>query len=175
MVKNIEISKRLLLASLFASFFVKPVYAQNAKKLKLVGRGQLNMFGLKIFDAELYSFSGIYNPEDSFSLKLTYLRNFSAKEISKSAISEIEAQGYKNKVQLEKWREKMNAIFPNVKKNSYIIGHKDEKGAAIFYYNGNYIGKIDDKAFSKVFFDIWLGKNSSQPKLRDKLINHNNR
>lgn len=167
-----KISKRLFLFSFFSLFANNIAIAQNTKN-KLIGRGRLVVFGLKIFDAELYSNSGKYNPDAPFSLKLTYLRKISGKEIVQKSINEIEAQGFKDKKQLAIWREKMNAIFPNVSIGSYILGHRDENGHVIFYSNGKFIGKIEDSIFSKVFFDIWLGKNTSQPKLRNQLINHN--
>ena len=43
-------------------------------------------------------------------------------------------------------------------------------GHAVFFLDGRKIGTIADRAFTRRFFDIWLGRNTSRPGLRRKLL-----
>ena len=48
-----------------------------------------------------------------------------------------------------------------------------EEKKSIFYFNNVKVGVITDKAFSKLFLDIWLSPKTSQAKLRAQLLKGN--
>ena len=44
------------------------------------------------------------------------------------------------------------------------------KGQITFHYEGSQPTVVLDEKFARAFLNIWLGENSSQPKLRDQLL-----
>jgi hypothetical protein len=64
----------------------------------------------------------------------------------------------------------MRKIFPDVDKGDSLTGIYTTSKESIFYLNDKEIGRIRDPGFGKVFFNIWLGKDTSEPALREKLL-----
>ena len=46
----------------------------------------------------------------------------------------------------------------------------NQKDKTLFYLNGKNIGEIQSLTFAETFLDIWLDENTSEPKLRLKLL-----
>lgn len=136
----------------------------------LVGEGRMTFLGFRVFDAELYAPGGSYKANAPFALRLTYLRNFKGSAITKSSIEEIQRQGVRDQAKLERWKKQMRAIFPNVSRGQSITGVRDGNGHAVFYLGQRRIGTIADREFTRRFFAIWLGSNTKDPALRDRLI-----
>jgi hypothetical protein len=139
-------------------------------KQKLIGKGRFSFLIWNVYDAKLYSPNGIYNTNQPFTLKLTYLRDILGVDIAKSTIDEIRKQGFKNELKLAKWNEQILRIFPDISTNESLTGTFTEKKTIIFYNDNKFIGEIKDKEFAKLFFDIWLGEKTSAPHLRKQLL-----
>lgn len=137
---------------------------------RLVGEGQMTFLGFRIFNAELFAPGGVYQRSNPFALRLTYLRNFKGTAISDQTIKELSRLGAGTPSQRQNWREQMNRIFPNVSKGQNITGIRKNSRTTVFYSNGRRIGEISDPAFTGAFFDIWLGTNTKNPKLRARLV-----
>ena len=73
--------------------------------------------------------------------------------------------GFDNEKSLQIWHKKLLQIFPNVDRNTAIIGIKNTNQHSIFYLDKKYLGTFRDKEFTKWFFDIWLSEETSEPKL----------
>lgn len=163
----------LLIASVFsathAAADLRPA-ARSVPAAELVGKGRMTYLGFKVFDAELYAPNGAYNASGQFALKLTYLRNFKGKDIVDSTVKEIKRQGGVSKAQLSSWEKQITAIFPNVSPGQSLTGVRTSKGNTVFYSGSRKIGTISDPAFTKKFFNIWLGNNTRNPGLRTKLV-----
>ena len=63
----------------------------------------------------------------------------------------------------------MAKIFPDVKPGDQIVGIY-RAGAATFLYNNREIGQINDPEFARLFFGIWLDPRTTEPKLRNRLL-----
>lgn len=63
----------------------------------------------------------------------------------------------------------MGRIFPDVRPGDHIVGVQlpDE---ARFFYNDRSLGTVDDPAFARAFFAIWLDAKTSAPELRAALL-----
>ncbi|MET1411901.1 chalcone isomerase family protein [Roseibium sp. HPY-6] len=144
--------------------------ASSVPSAQLVGKGRMTYLGFKVFDAQLYAPNGAYKASGPFALKLTYLRNFKGKAITESTVKEIKRQGGASASKLASWEKQMLSIFPNVSPGQSITGVRTAKGNTVFYYGGRKIGAINDPAFTKRFFAIWLGNNTRNPGLRAKLV-----
>jgi hypothetical protein len=146
-------------------------YIQNPKT---VGEARLEVMFFDIYDATLIASDGNYDPEKPFALALTYLREFDGEDIASRSIDEMRDQGMKDEVKLAKWFEKMQQVFPNVDKGQTLTGVVDDGQRSHFFFNDSKIGTIDDPEFTKWFFNIWLAEDTSEPKMRQKLLGLSN-
>jgi len=135
-----------------------------------VGAGRMTYLTLPVFDATLYAPGGVYSASKPFALKLSYLRTLKGRDIARSSVEQIRRQGGHGEAQLTAWGETMADIFPDVAKGTILTGVRHADGATSFYQSGKVIGRVEDPAFGRAFFDIWLGAKTSQPALRQKLL-----
>lgn len=151
-----------------------PVYAKDLGEFieqpQLVGKARLTMYFFDIYDATLIAPQGKFTSEKPFALELTYLRDFDGEEIASRSVDEMRKLGMKDEVKLAKWYQEMNDIFPNVKENETITGIVDEQQISHFYIDDQLLGHVHDKEFSKWFFSIWLSEDTSEPKMRKRLL-----
>lgn len=135
-----------------------------------VGAGRMTYLTLPVFDAALYAPGGVYSTAKPFALKLTYLRNLKGRDIARSSVEQMRRQGGHGEAQLTAWGEAMADMFPDVAKGTTLTGVRHADGATSFYQSARVIGRVEDPAFGRAFFDIWLGAKTSQPALRKKLL-----
>lgn len=137
------------------------------------GTGKLTFYGLNVYEASLWVSSG-FKPNDfedhAFALDLHYLRNFSAADIAKRSLEEMQRIEPVPEQKVVQWMNVLNEVLPNIKKGDRLIGvHKPEAGVT-FWLNGKRSGEIKDVEFSRQFFAIWLSPKTSEPKLRKALV-----
>lgn len=137
---------------------------------QLVGKARLSIMFWDIYDAELIAPDGKFASQQPFALVLTYLRDFEGEDIASRSIDEMRNQGMHDEIKLAKWYEQMQQIFPNVVKGAKITGIVDSVQHSHFYFNNEYAGKVEDPEFTQCFFNIWLSKQTSEPKMRKQLL-----
>lgn len=137
---------------------------------EVVGEGRMKYMFWSVFDASLYAPDGVWSEDAPFALSLSYLRELEGEAIVQASIDEIRAQGITDQAVLDRWSAEMAEIFPDVDERTTITGVVDQEGHANFFRNGEPIGTIADPEFSRSFFNIWLGEDSSQPELRTQLL-----
>ena len=137
----------------------------------LNGQGLLRFFGLKIYQAALFSEhkSGeIFNSK--FFLRIKYFRDFKGKDIAKISFKEMHRLNLIAKEKESVWLAWMEENFPDIKKNDVLTGvYKPEEGIKL-YHNETVVTNFKDKDFARSFFLIWLHENTSEPKLRQGLL-----
>ena len=132
------------------------------------GSGEFRRFGFLVYEATLWA--GGEDPlRPPLALKLTYKRNISGRDIADASVKEIRNLGVADEARLRGWCEQMAGIFPDVRPGDHILGVQlpDE---ARFFFNDRSIGTIDDPAFARAFFAIWLDARTSAPDLRAALL-----
>lgn len=134
------------------------------------GEGRMKFMMWNVYDATLFAPEGKYDADKPFALKLDYLMTLKGDDIAERSIKEIKDQGFDDFEKTVKWEKTLKEIFPDVNEGTTITGIRNEKGHALFFKEGQKIGEIEDQEFTKKFFDIWLGENTSAPKLRKKLL-----
>lgn len=141
---------------------------------RLFGKARLAMWGFQIYDARLWApagFDAANYGNQPLALELAYLRDFSAADIASRPIKEMRRSVAVSEVQAAQWTADLLRVIPDVKKGERILGvHRPGAGAA-FWVNGKASGEIRDAEFAKLFFGIWLSPKTSQPKLREALVN----
>ena len=162
---------------------------------QLIGQGRMRIMLWNLYDIKLYASAGNYQTQQPFALELSYLRKIKGKQIAKQGLVEMRKQGWDDEQQLTKWLDFMLATFPDVKKNSLLVGVYAGAGKTVFLEQqplsksdsgkadsgkrkpdkisltpSRVIGQIEDESFAKAFFDIWLGEQTTAPKVRRKLL-----
>lgn len=162
--------RRLLLLS-FACLFATPVFAEvpQLPGAQKVGAGRMTYLSLPVFDATLYAPGGVYSASKPFALKLSYLRTLKGRDIARNSVEQMRRQGH-SETKLGVWGKAMAGIFPDVSKGTSLTGVRHADGSTSFYQAGKVIGRVEDPAFGRAFFDIWLGEKTSQPALRKQLL-----
>lgn len=159
----------LLLISFGALSMPQPVN-KHMPAADIVGEGRFTYLFWDVYDAQLYAPKGTWTDAPPYALTLTYLRDFDGEDIAKRSVKEMKGQGFKDKAVLENWEKVMADIFPNIKEGEQLTGILKEDNTTVFYKGEQEIGVVEDKAFGEKFFAIWLNENTSEPKLRAKLI-----
>lgn len=141
------------------------------------GTGKLTFFGLNVYDASLWVSSG-FKANDfgdhAFALELSYLRNFSASDIAKRSMEEMQRIEPLTEQKMSVWAKALSEAFPSVKKGDRLVGVHSPGVGVTFWLNGKRIGEIRDAEFSRQFFAIWLSPKTSEPKLRMALLGYVN-
>ncbi len=140
----------------------------------LAGGGSYRWFGLKLYDARLWSARKAVSPDNwettPFALELVYARSLYGERIAKASIDEMRQLNMGTPAQHAAWLEAMKRVFPDVKEGTQLIGLYQPGGATQFLRDGQPAGEIADPEFGKAFFAIWLHPKTSAAKLRSALF-----
>jgi Chalcone isomerase-like len=142
--------------------------------LSVRGEGLLRFFGMKVYDARLWTQSKAHSFADTFALELVYDLGLKGKDIAERSVAEMRKQGLGDDAKLARWGTEMARIFPDIKKGDTLIGVFVPGKEARFFSRDKLIAAIPDPEFAKAFFDIWLSEKTSEPKLREKLLGVSN-
>lgn len=171
---NSPIADRLASASrrsLILAAAVSPLAALASSDptagLKRWGSGEFRRFGFLVYEATLWAAADPQHPP--LALRLTYKRNIAGQAIAEASVKEMRNLGVADEASLKRWGDQMAALFPDVKAGDQIIGLYQPE-AARFYLNERLLGRVDDPAFARAFFAIWLDPKTSAPDLRALLL-----
>ncbi|OQW87827.1 MAG: hypothetical protein BWK72_10955 [Rhodoferax ferrireducens] len=150
-----------------------PEVAASLPQASWSGSAQLRVFGLAIYQAQLWVGAG-FRARDygqfPLALSLTYQRRVSAQAMAERSLDEMQRQTPLRAAQEADWLAAMQALFVDVAANDRLTGvHLPEQGAH-FWLNGRRLGEVADPLFSRRFFGIWLDTATSQPDLRVALL-----
>lgn len=161
----------LTLLALMATFSTNQTIASEPLRHKeLIGESMYSYLFWDVYHISLYSGSKEFSFNNPFTLNLTYQREFKGTDITKQSITEMKGLGLKNENQLQKWRQEMLNLFPDISEGDTLTGIFAPQKGSKFYKNGNFIGEVKDHEFGLWFFGIWLNPNTSEPDLRSKLL-----
>jgi hypothetical protein len=139
----------------------------------LAGAGRLTWYGFHVYDATLYA-PPRFEPSDPigqrFVLELTYARRLDGRRIADASRDEIERLGFGTPAQRTRWHVQMRELFPDVERGRRLAGVNVPGEGARFYVDGQFLGSIDDPAFARAFFAIWLDERTQAPQLRESLL-----
>lgn len=139
-------------------------------ELSLVGQSKLRVLFWDVYESSLYSQDGTYRPNHfPLTLKIRYLRDIEAKDLVKQTAKEWKRMNMQNIAQ-ERWLSQLADLWPDLKTNDELLFFVDENFTNQFYYNGDYLGSIDNEAFAPQFLAIWLSEKCRFPTLRKELI-----
>ena len=134
---------------------------------------RLRVWGFEVYDARLWTPVGFRHSQYaqySFALELQYLRRLEGAAIASRSIDEMRRVGSFSDAQAQSWLAAMRELFPNVSAGERITGVNLPGVGAEFWVNGQRVGAVNDLAFARLFFGIWLDERSSEPKMRAQLL-----
>ena len=137
-------------------------------KQTIVGKANFQFLFWNIYDAKLISENGSF-PANKFALILKYNKDFSKKSVVDETINQLKKQKTFKEKELKEVNTLLNKAFREIKKNNKFVGIKNND-KAIFYFQNEKVLETDNSEFIKIFFDIWLRKNSQNPKFTQELL-----
>lgn len=140
---------------------------------RLVGKGVLRFFGLRVYEARLWAAAG-FPAEDyarhPFALELVYDRKLEGMAIAERSIAEMRRVGSFTEEQARQWLELMKQAFPDVQAQDRLLGLNDGQGEVRFFHNGRQTAQLRDAEYARRFFGIWLSPQTSAPAMRSSLL-----
>ena len=146
------------------------VKAKVNTPLTEVGSGTYRKFGFRVYNAELWSPNGTWDPQKPYVLQLHYTRSLSKDTLVDTVMDDIRDQNVADEATFARWDAQITKILPAVEDGDTITGVALPGKNTLLFYNGKQIASIHDDALSKAFFDIWLGDQADE-NLRGKLLN----
>lgn len=140
---------------------------------QVVGSARLRVWGFDVYDVRLKAGPGFDSARFAdvpLALELSYLRNLKGPDIAERSLDEMRNLDTIDPAQAERWLTAMRSLFPDVKKGDRITGVHQPGRGALFYLNDRLLGEVADPRFSRLFFGIWLSPKTSQPAMRETLL-----
>jgi hypothetical protein len=144
--------------------------AAQAGAMTRLGEGTMRWFGLKIYEARLWTPGGAPDFARPLRLELRYARALRGAAIAERSDEEIERLGFGTPAERAAWLAAMQRLFPDVAPGDTLAGEHVPGFGARFLRNGAPLGEVADPAFSRAFFSIWLDPRTSAPQLRAALL-----
>jgi hypothetical protein len=139
----------------------------------LQGEATFRFFGLQLYDIRLWApttFVADSYAGHPFALELVYARKLEGQAIAERSLAEMRRGGTIDAERARTWLAFMTAAFPDVNNRDRITGAHDGQGGVRFFFNGKPTAQLQDKAFARLFFGIWLSSQTSAPALRRSLL-----
>lgn len=143
--------------------------ASLTESLEKVGETTLRVMFFRVYDAELWTDTGSYPPDQEWLLQLTYKRDITADQLVEQTAEEWQELGYELTEEREQWLAELSAMWPDVSDGDCLLAHAASPTETVFYNAGGALGRIESEAFTEAFFAIWLSPDSSFPRNRDQL------
>ena len=135
----------------------------------MVGQARLKVLFWNIYDSALYTPSGTWQGEGPYQLSLHYLRDIPVHQLIEQTDKAWREQRRTHPRQAE-WLVQLADIWPDITEGDNLVLSVATSGHSGFWFNGEFIGAIQDEDFGPLFGGIWLDADSPQPDLRAKLI-----
>ena len=149
----------------YPSFELAPLKKQFTE----VGQANLKVWFWHVYNSKLYTPTGKYQQSDPCVIfEINYQMDIAKTDLIDSTIDNWQHLGVaKNSYQ--PFIKSLHTIWPDVADGDQLtlIVNADK---STFYFNGNNIGSINSKTFGPLFLSIWLSKDTTQPKLRKRLL-----
>lgn len=150
-----------------------PAVTTHLPNAKLVGQARLRVLIL-IYDAGLYAPAG-FNAANPYAtpiaLEVNPARAFRSTTVVSRLETELQRQKNLSETQVAKYVAAFSAVMPAMEENVPLTGVYQPKQGWTLFHKGVAIGKWADDTFARAFFDIWLGADTSQPAVRQSLMN----
>lgn len=138
---------------------------------QLIGETTFSILFWDLYKSKLQTTTGKYpidDQKDTLIYEINYLIDISKNDLIKRTIEQWQHIGVPEE-SFKDFIPQLEQIWPNITQGDTLALLIYNKGS-VFYFNQQYIGAIEAPEFGNTFLDIWLSKNTSQPKLRSELL-----
>ena len=134
----------------------------------LIGEGVLKVFIWDIYTIRLFSKTKLFNTNQPIVLEFEYLRDTSKKSVIRASLKELSKINIpKSKLMI--WEKYLNDTISDMNKGEKAALFWEPGKQITFYAQGRLEKLIEDKEFADAYINIWIGENTSRPKLRKKI------
>lgn len=154
-------------------FWLFSVPAAVQANWQLVGEGEFSYLFWDLYQAQLFSPDGRfvdYQQSKPLKLELTYQRDITVADFVDATLAQWEQQHGQLSADKKRWGGLLGNIWRDVKTGDRLACVYLPSGHTEFFLNDAPLGVIEDQAFGPLFLDIWLGTNTTAPKLRARLL-----
>lgn len=156
--------KKLLLILIFVGNYTV------ASEMKLIGQGTLKVLFFEVYDVRLLADSKAFSWKNKFQLEFEYKREVKKESVIESSVKEIRRQSNVLDKDINRWQEYLEQSIHPVQEGSQATVSWNPNGQITFHYQSSEPTTIEDENFARAFLNIWLGEETSQPKLRNQLL-----
>jgi hypothetical protein len=144
-----------------------------ASEMKLIGQGTLKVLFFEVYDIRLLADSKPFSWKNKFQLEFEYKREVKKETVIESSIKEMRRQSSFLDKDINKWQEYLEISIKPVQEGSQATIEWNPRGTITFQNEGAKSVTIKDESFARSYINIWLGEETSQPNLRNQLLNKN--
>jgi hypothetical protein len=136
-----------------------------------VGSALFTVLFWDIYNSTLYSDSGVFidgDTKQTLVFKIDYLKDITRDDLIERTVEQWQHLEVQESEYLHFIPELID-IWPNISAGdslTLLIQNQNSR----FYFNGDYIGSITQSSFGPLFLSIWLSPQTSQKRLRRKLL-----
>ena len=158
--------------------FVTPMGAQADWKtrypdLQVVGTGVLKVFFMDIYRVTLHSKERDYSVSDHFALEFDYKRSVSKKTVIDASMDELSKAPSVGSVEIKAWKQVLEKGISDMQAGEKASVVFSKTGDVEFWVENQEPISFKDLKFAENFAAIWLGPQTSHPKLRLALLGKN--
>lgn len=137
-----------------------------------IGNGELRWFGLRIYNAALWSGRQPFDPSARFAMQLTYHRSISRERLVQTSVDEMRRLGTapSQPTVLAQWENQLRKAFVDVAAGDQLIGVNLPGYGMRLYDHRKLVADIPDPDLARAFFGIWLNEASRDQALRRQLL-----
>jgi hypothetical protein len=165
-MRNILLIILLSLNTSFASEMQKEAFSSPT----IIGEGTLKVFFMEIYDLRLIADSPTFSWQNKFKLDFIYTRDLKKDSVIKSSIKELRRQSSVSESDIESWQGYLEQSIKSVQQGTHATVLWNPEGHVTFHYENGDPTTIEDEGFARAFLNIWLGEETSQPKLRSEIL-----
>lgn len=134
-----------------------------------VGSTDVHWAVFKLYNITLMTHDGVYQSEEyPLALEIRYYRDIDKEDLVKATGDQWAKLGISTERRKD-WLPQLLSLWPDVKENDKLRIEVDVSGENTFFYNGDRIGGVGSKEFSRAFLAIWLSRDTSRPDLLEEL------
>ena len=172
--KNIQKAVFLIACLLF----VTPIGAQadwqtRYPDLQVVGTGVLKVFFMDIYSLTLYSKQRDYSGSDRFALEFDYKKSVSKNTIIDASMNELSKTPNVRSVEINAWKQILEKGISDMQAGEKASVVFSRSGNVEFWSENSEPISFQNLKFAENFAAIWLGPQTSHPKLRLALLGKN--
>jgi hypothetical protein len=134
------------------------------------GSATVTRMMIRVYDATLWTDAKPWSMHAPFALTLRYGFHFSSQSLVERTLEEMQHVDHVPQQTQQALKLQLARVFPDVRSGDTITALFLPGKKTLFFHNSKPTGTIVGEEFGKVFFDIWLSPNTSEPDARHQLL-----